>query len=127
MCGIAGLVALDRRPIPAIGHRLAVMNDLLAHRGPDDEGTWQTDDASVGLAHRRLSIIDVSPEGHQPFVGNDGAVVVHNGEIYNYLELRAELEGSWRFRSHTDTEVVLAARAVAPVLPRQGPRVQEAP
>ncbi len=109
MCGIAGLVALDRHPIPELAHRLSVMNDLLAHRGPDDQGIWQTDDASVGLAHRRLSIIDVSPEGHQPFVGNDGAVVVHNGEIYNYLELRAELEGSWRFRSHTDTEVILAA------------------
>jgi asparagine synthase (glutamine-hydrolysing) len=109
MCGIAGLVSLDRRPIPGLAHRLRVMNDLLAHRGPDDEGIWQTDDTSAGLAHRRLSILDVSPEGHQPFVGPNGSVVVHNGEVYNYLELRAELEGSWRFRSGTDTEVILAA------------------
>ena len=111
MCGIAGIVALDRRPVPSLEHRLRVMNELLAHRGPDDEGTWTTDDRSAGFAHRRLSIIDVSPEGHQPFVGNDGNVVVHNGEIYNYLELRAELEGGWRFRSDSDTEVILAAYA----------------
>ncbi len=109
MCGIAGIVALDRQPIPGLGHRLSVMNELLAHRGPDDEGTWTTPNASVGLAHRRLSIIDVSAEGHQPFVGNDGNVVAHNGEIYNYVELRAELEGGWKFRSNSDTEVILAA------------------
>jgi asparagine synthase (glutamine-hydrolysing) len=109
MCGIAGIAAVDRRPITDLSQRLRVLNDLLVHRGPDDEGTWESLDRSVGLAHRRLSIIDVSPEGHQPFVGNDGSVVVHNGEIYNYLELRAELEGSWRFRSHSDTEVILAA------------------
>jgi asparagine synthase (glutamine-hydrolysing) len=109
MCGITGIVALDRRSITDLSHRLRVLNDLLVHRGPDDEGTWESADHSVGLAHRRLSIIDVSPEGHQPFVGNDGSVIVHNGEIYNYLELRAELEGGWRFRSHSDTEVILAA------------------
>jgi len=109
MCGIAGIVALDGRPIPNLGHRLSVMNELLSHRGPDDEGTWTSDDGAVGLAHRRLTIIDVSPEGHQPFVGNDGSVVVHNGEIYNYVELRAQLEGDWRFRSTSDTEVILAA------------------
>jgi asparagine synthase (glutamine-hydrolysing) len=109
MCGIAGIVSLDRRPIPALGHRLHVMNDLLAHRGPDDEGTWESTDGSTGFAHRRLSIIDVSPAGHQPFVGNDGNVIVHNGEIYNYKELRTELEGIWKFRSDSDTEVILAA------------------
>lgn len=109
MCGIAGLVSFDPQPIPNLRHRLRVMNDLLVHRGPDDHGTWQTEDARVGLAHRRLSIIDVSPDGHQPFVGNNQAVIVHNGEIYNYLELRAELSSSWKFRSHSDTEVILAA------------------
>jgi len=109
MCGIAGLVALDRRPVAGLAHHLRVMNDLLAHRGPDDHGTWESDDHSVGLMHRRLAIIDTSTEGHQPFVGNDGSVVVHNGEIYNYVELRAELEGGWKFRSTTDTEVILAA------------------
>ena len=109
MCGIAGIVALDHQPIAGLAHQLHVMNNLLAHRGPDDEGTWESANRSVGLGHRRLSILDLSPEGHQPFVGNDGSVVVHNGEIYNYIELRRELEGSWRFRSTTDTEVILAA------------------
>jgi asparagine synthase (glutamine-hydrolysing) len=109
MCGIAGLVALDRRRVPALGRQLEVMNELLAHRGPDDEGAWEAPDGSVGLAHRRLSILDVSAEGHQPFVGSNGVVIVHNGEVYNYLELRSELEGGWRFRSRTDTEVILAA------------------
>ncbi len=84
------------------------MNALLAHRGPDDAGIWEHE-GRVGLAHRRLSILDVSPDGHQPFVGGDGSVIVHNGEVYNYLELRRELEGTWQFRSHTDTEVILAA------------------
>ncbi len=109
MCGIAGLVALDQRPIPGLTHKLQVMNELLAHRGPDDDGIWQTENAAAGLAHRRLSILDVSREGHQPFTGRNETVVVHNGEVYNYLELRAELESSWRFRSGTDTEVILAA------------------
>jgi asparagine synthase (glutamine-hydrolysing) len=109
MCGIAGLVALDRRRVPALGLQLDVMNELLAHRGPDDEGTWEAADGAAGLAHRRLSILDVSPDGHQPFVGSNGAVIVHNGEVYNYLELRSELEGGWRFKSRTDTEVILAA------------------
>ena len=109
MCGISGVVALDRRPLANLEHWLEVMNTLLAHRGPDDAGTWLSPERSVGLAHRRLSILDLSPQGHQPFVGNDGSVVLHNGEIYNFLELRAELEDSWRFRSTSDTEVILAA------------------
>lgn len=85
------------------------MCDLLAHRGPDGEGVWC--DGAVGLGHRRLAIIDLSPLGRQPMATDDGAVTItFNGEIYNFQELRAELEGlGHRFRSHSDTEVILAA------------------
>src|SRR5688572_1685324 len=109
MCGIAGIIDLERRPLANLGHRLAVMNDLIAHRGPDDVGAWTDERGTVGLAHRRLSIIDVTAEGHQPFVTPAGTVLTYNGEIYNYVELRRELEGGWRFRSQSDTEVILAA------------------
>lgn len=82
------------------------MNRLLAHRGPDDQGIWI--DGGVGLAHRRLSILDLSPRGHQPMV--DRVVLTYNGEIFNYRELRAELEGRGHaFRSQGDTEVLLRA------------------
>jgi asparagine synthase (glutamine-hydrolysing) len=89
------------------------MADALAHRGPDDAGVWSDPVAGVALAHRRLSIVDLSPEGHQPMVSARGRyVVVFNGEIYNYPELRAALEAeraapAWR--GHSDTEVLLAA------------------
>jgi asparagine synthase (glutamine-hydrolysing) len=87
------------------------MNELLAHRGPDDQGVWQSEDRATGLAHRRLTIIDLSDTGHQPMVGEDGNVLTYNGEIYNYLELREALGDSWRFRSTSDTETILAAYA----------------
>jgi len=85
------------------------MAAAVAHRGPDDAGEWHSPDGKVGLAHRRLSIIDLSPLGHQPMVDASGAaVIVFNGEIYNFRELRAELEAKGhRFRSHSDTEVLL--------------------
>jgi asparagine synthase (glutamine-hydrolysing) len=111
MCGLAGIVNLDDATIPGLRGRLAVMNRLIEHRGPDDEGTWVDDRSSVGLTHRRLSIIDPTPAGHQPMVGEDGSVLVFNGELYNYRELRPTLEGGWRFRSGTDTEVLLASYA----------------
>ncbi len=102
MCGIVGISggSLDR---------LAAASNLLAHRGPDDFGVFVDRDAGVGLGQRRLSIIDVSPLGHQPMMGADGAVVlVFNGEIYNYRELRAELLAKgFSFRGHSDTEVLL--------------------
>jgi asparagine synthase (glutamine-hydrolysing) len=105
VCGICGVVALDR---PAEVETVARMRELLAHRGPDGDGEWHAD--GVALGHRRLSIIDLSDAGLQPFANEDGSLqLVHNGEIYNYLELRAELEAKGhRFRSATDTEVVLA-------------------
>lgn len=109
MCGIAGIVHLDGSPVsPVILKR---MTDAIAHRGPNGEGHWI--EGSLGLGHRRLAIIDLSPAGHQPMIGTDHRYVLsYNGEIYNYRELRTELEaaGFW-FRSKTDSEVVLHALA----------------
>ena len=113
MCGIAGLVNLDvaRAPgrdlVPAVDR----MTRTLAHRGPDDADVWGSPDGAVALGHRRLSIIDLSPLGRNPMFWDDGRLAItYNGEIYNFLELRAELEGlGYRFRSQTDTEMVLAA------------------
>lgn len=81
----------------------------LIHRGPDDTGNFLSPDARIGLAHTRLSILDLSPLGHQPMLSDDGRVVlVFNGEIYNFRELRAELEAlGHRFRGHSDTDVLL--------------------
>jgi asparagine synthase (glutamine-hydrolysing) len=85
----------------------------LIHRGPDDAGEWWSEDGRVGLAHRRLSILDLSPLGHQPMHLTDrGLSIVFNGEIYNHAELRKELQcRGHKFRSHCDTEVLLAAYA----------------
>jgi asparagine synthase (glutamine-hydrolysing) len=109
MCGIAGLVNLDGTPASPVVLRR--MTDAIAHRGPDGEGQWIEE--NLGLGHRRLAIIDLSPAGHQPMIGTDHRYVLsYNGEIYNYRELRTELEakGYW-FRSQTDSEVVLNAIA----------------
>ena len=107
MCGIVGLAG-DKLPSREL---LLRMRDALRHRGPDDEGEWWADDGRVALAHRRLSIIDLSPNGRQPMADGTGRLqIVFNGEIYNYLELRAELEQrGHRFRTATDTEVILEA------------------
>jgi asparagine synthase (glutamine-hydrolysing) len=107
MCGITGIFNVDGRPAPV--QVLRRMTDAVRHRGPDGEGYWT--DSFVGFGHRRLAIIDLSPLGHQPMRTDDGALVIaYNGEIYNFRELRAELEGKGhRFRSRTDTEVLLAA------------------
>lgn len=111
MCGIAGVISLDGAPVGDLRARLAVMNKLLAHRGPDGAGIWISPDGDAGLAHRRLAILDLSASGAQPMLGQDGSVLVHNGEVYNYRELRRDLSSLWSFRSQTDTEVVLAAHA----------------
>ncbi len=112
MCGIAGLATLTTQssPVPLV-ERARVMAACLAHRGPDDAGAWESADGRVALAHRRLSIVDLSPLGHNPMPWDNGRLhITFNGEIYNFLELRAELEAAGhRFRSQTDTEVVLAA------------------
>ena len=89
MCGIVG-VAGD---VTVSRERLLAMRDSLRHRGPDDAGAWWSDDGRVGLGHRRLAIIDLSAAGRQPMTDATGALqIVFNGEIYNYLELRQELE-----------------------------------
>ena len=110
MCGITGLINLKGDPVsPVI---LKKMTDAIAHRGPDGEGQWI--EGCVGIGHRRLAILDLSPAGHQPMISADHRwVLTYNGEIYNFRELRMELEaeGIW-FRSNTDSEVVLYALAL---------------
>src|SRR5262245_4625022 len=103
MCGLAGFVG----PYPA--ERVYAMTAAVAHRGPDDHGYWTDPQAQVALGHRRLSIIDLRPEGRQPMTNEDETLqLVFNGEIYNYRELRAELEAKGhRFRSLSDSEVIL--------------------
>lgn len=109
MCGISGAIHLNVEPLSGLNRSLILMNQLLQHRGPDDEGIWQHRESFVGLAHRRLSIIDLSPLAKQPMIDDYGNVIVYNGEIYNYKELRQTLGTSWRFKSQSDTECILAA------------------
>jgi asparagine synthase (glutamine-hydrolysing) len=106
MCGIAGSYQIDPAR-PATGERIHAALQCIAHRGPDDEGVYARGRAVLG--HRRLSVIDTSPAGHQPFtLEADRYTIVFNGEVFNFQALRAELEASGhRFRSRTDTEVVL--------------------
>lgn len=107
MCGVAGFLHLNDEPAsPAVVRR---MTDAIKHRGPDGEGVCV--DGPVALGHRRLAIIDLSPAGHQPMMTGDGRYLLsYNGEIYNFQELRVELESlGCQFRSRTDSEVVLLA------------------
>ena len=110
MCGFVGFLALSADASPS--HEwITSLIDTIAHRGPDDDGVLI--DGRVGLGFRRLSILDLSPAGHQPMTSADGTLsMVFNGEIYNYLELRAELQSlGHRFTSTGDTEVLLASYA----------------
>ena len=109
MCGIAGSFAHDRFAPPVSSSELLAVRDAMAVRGPDGAGLWVDDRATVGLAHRRLSIIDLTDSGFQPMTSAGGrAVIVFNGEIYNFRELRTELEEvGVRFVSNSDTEVLL--------------------
>src|SRR5437879_192444 len=104
MCGIAGIFG--------VGPKRAALDAMVAvqrHRGPDADGTFESADGLAALGHNRLSIIDLSDAGRQPMSSADGRVsLVFNGEIYNYLELRAELR-AYPFRTRTDSEVILAA------------------
>jgi asparagine synthase (glutamine-hydrolysing) len=109
MCGIAGIVDGTGRPIRGLSRHLAIMKDLLRHRGPDGEGVWMRQQESVGFTHLRLAIIDLSVGAAQPMIAPSGLVITFNGEIYNYRELRGELSDRWTFRTHSDTEVILAA------------------
>lgn len=109
MCGVAGIVNLTQDAVSPVV--LKKMTDAIAHRGPDGEGQWIEN--NVGLGHRRLAILDLSPSGHQPMASqNQRYVLSYNGEVYNFRELRAELESlGYQFRSQTDSEVVLNALA----------------
>lgn len=109
MCGIAGIFNLKGASVSSV--ILKRMTDAIAHRGPDGEGCYV--DGQIGLGHRRLAIIDLSPAGHQPMQTSDGSLILtYNGEIYNFQKLRLELESlGHHFRSRTDSEVVLHAYA----------------
>ncbi|MEL6823780.1 MAG: asparagine synthase (glutamine-hydrolyzing), partial [Calditrichota bacterium] len=107
MCGITGIFNVSGKPVSI--NTLREMTDVVAHRGPDGSGFWT--ESFIGFGHRRLAIIDLSPSGHQPMQTDDGNfVITYNGEVYNYQNLRIELETKGhRFRSETDTEIVLKA------------------
>lgn len=108
MCGIAGIIQTN----PGLytpGH-LQKMTDAISHRGPDGTGSWRNETGEVMFGHRRLSIIDLSEAAAQPMHCLDRYTIIHNGEIYNYLELREELERwGYTFRTHSDTEVIVMA------------------
>jgi asparagine synthase (glutamine-hydrolysing) len=112
MCGLTGFWQTDHADTDALARQVVRMAERIAHRGPDDSGLWVDAEQGVALGFRRLSIIDLSPAGHQPMLSAGGRyVIVFNGEIYNYLALRQKLEvegmaPSWR--GHSDTEVLLA-------------------
>ncbi|HZW27069.1 MAG TPA: asparagine synthase (glutamine-hydrolyzing) [Trueperaceae bacterium] len=110
MCGVAGV--LEARNAAERERVVRDMLDALAHRGPDDEGVWSDEAAGLTLGHRRLAIIDTSPAGHEPMSYRGRYVLTFNGEIYNFLELREELEAKGHaFASRTDAEVLLAGYA----------------
>ena len=122
MCGITGLWEVPFRPEGELNEMAQSMANAIAHRGPDDSGVWSDPQAGIALGHRRLSIIDLSSAGHQPMTSNSGRfVIAFNGEIYNHLELRTELDNSsnpsalagvagatLKWRGHSDTETLLA-------------------
>lgn len=107
MCGIAGIFNTNGSAVSI--SQVKKMTDEIKHRGPDGEGIWT--DSNVGLGHRRLAIIDLSPSGHQPMQTDDGRyIITYNGEVYNFLNLRIELEAlGYTFHSKTDSEVILKA------------------
>jgi asparagine synthase (glutamine-hydrolysing) len=113
MCGIVGFLGPAGAEAGVLATLAQQMANCLAHRGPDDAGVWTDEAAGLALGHRRLSILDLSPTGHQPMVSHGGRYVTSfNGEIYNYLDIRSELEAGGsppQWRGHSDTEVILAA------------------
>ncbi|MCD6732480.1 MAG: asparagine synthase (glutamine-hydrolyzing) [Burkholderiaceae bacterium] len=111
MCGITGFLGFPAKAMA--GKVLRSMTAAIAHRGPDDEGYWLDEESEVALGHQRLSIVDLSSNGHQPMTSVDGRyVIVFNGEVYNFKDVRAEIEATGSapaWRGHSDTEVMLAA------------------
>src|SRR5215468_1202384 len=115
MCGIAGfLTGISSGMARELADVSSAMNACLQHRGPDDHGVWMDEDSGVALAHRRLSILDLTPAGHQPMISADGRyVIIYNGEVYSHQPIAAELAAQGhRFNGHSDTEVILNAFAV---------------
>ncbi|MHB8474359.1 MAG: asparagine synthase (glutamine-hydrolyzing) [Gammaproteobacteria bacterium] len=112
MCGLTGFWQTDRTEAGSMSSQVVRMADRIVHRGPDDSGVWVDADIGIALAFRRLSILDLSPAGHQPMLSASGRyVIVFNGEIYNYLALREQLDAQGcapAWRGHSDTEVLLA-------------------
>jgi asparagine synthase (glutamine-hydrolysing) len=106
MCGIAGIFDPSSNS-SQLEHHLSLMGNLISHRGPDDSGQWVHPDGTLGMAHRRLSVIDLSSNAKQPMTEGNNNWIVFNGEIYNYKDLRRRLEGN--FRTNSDTEVILKA------------------
>src|SRR5688572_15911757 len=108
MCGIAGIIS-------SVPHKFSIhdvqgMSNCLSHRGPDGTGAWKNNDATALLGHNRLAIIDMSDAATQPMHYLERYTIVHNGEIYNYTELREQLSANgYSFNSQSDTEVILAA------------------
>src|SRR3954468_2720733 len=123
MCGIVGFLGTsgDEAALRSLVGRMSL---CLSHRGPDDAGVWVEESVGLALGHRRLSILDLSPMGHQPMTSRSSRfTMTFNGEIYNYLEIRKELEthGGVEWRGHSDTEVILEAFArwgIGPTLTR---------
>jgi len=111
MCGITGFLDSSSKMIQDFQPVIKRMTDMLVHRGPDDSGAWVDTNSGIALGFRRLSILDLSPAGHQPMFSADGRyAIVFNGEIYNFAELRTELSALGHgFRGHSDTEMMLAA------------------
>ena len=124
MCGIVGFLGTTGGEEATLAALARKMSACLTHRGPDDSGVWVDEKAGLGLGHRRLSILDLSPMGHQPMSSRCGRyILTFNGEIYNYLDIRSEIEASGpaHWRGHSDTEVILAAIAqwgIGPTLQR---------
>jgi asparagine synthase (glutamine-hydrolysing) len=111
VCGIAGLMRRGAADMSVVSR----MTDMIAHRGPDDTGFWTDPDAGIALGHRRLSILELSPLGHQPMISRDGRwVLCYNGELYNHLDLRAQMAaqgGVTDWSGHSDTETLVEAIA----------------
>ena len=111
MCGITGFWNTERSQTnDELTSIVTRMRDIMRHRGPDDSGEWVDEGSGIALGFRRLAILDLSPTGHQPMLSADERyVMIFNGEIYNYAELRSELDSAgYEFRGTSDTEVMLA-------------------